>query len=122
MTDQEISSNHAADLRRRAEEMLREKADQSPQDLASLSPDELQHTLHELRVHQIELEIQNEELRRTQFELKTARERYFNLYDLAPVGYVTLSEKGQILEANLTAAGLLGVARDYGDSVKGKRP
>ena len=111
MTDQETSSNHAADLRRRAEEMLREKGDQSPQDLASLSPEEILKILHELRVHQIELEMQNEELQRNQFELKTARERYFNLYDLAPVGYVTLSEKGLILEANLTAAGLLGVKR-----------
>ena len=56
--------------------------------------------------------MQNDELRRAQEELDTARERYVSLYDLAPVGYFTLSEKGRILEANLTAASLLRMPRD----------
>ena len=64
----------------------------------------------ELCVHQIE-EMQNEELRQSQSELDAARKRYFDMYDLAPVGYCTLSEKGLILEANLTTATLLGIAR-----------
>jgi PAS domain S-box-containing protein len=67
--------------------------------------------IHELRVHQIELEMQNEELRRAHEELEAARGRYFDLYELAPVGYVTTSESGLIQEANLTAAALLGETR-----------
>src|SRR5580658_6142786 len=92
-------------LRRRAEAIALENAAHAPEDLQP------QHALHELRVHQIELEMQNEELRRAQEELEISRERYFDLYDLAPVGYFTLSEHGIILEANLTGAKLLGIAR-----------
>jgi len=100
----------AAELRRLAEEKFR-AAPQVPEDVAALSPEQTQRTLHELRVHQIELEMQNEELRQMQTQLNAARARYFDLYDLAPVGYVTLSEQGLILEANLTAATLLGATR-----------
>ena len=65
-----------------------------------------------LRTHWIELETQNEELRRTQIELDVSQTHYTNLYDFAPVGYCTVAdEAGLILQANLTAAAMLGVAR-----------
>ena len=98
-------------LRKRAEALAGERAGEMPENVEDLSPEAARRVLHELRVHQIELEMQNEELRRIQEELEGSRARYFDLYDLAPVGYFTLSEQGLILEANLTAARLLGVAR-----------
>jgi PAS domain S-box-containing protein len=97
-------------LRSRAEDMAREKDKRAPISLEA-APEELRSTLHELQVHQFQLEMQNEELRRTQAELEASRARYFALYDLAPVGYLTIGAGELILEANLAIAKLLGVAR-----------
>jgi PAS domain S-box-containing protein len=111
MTSKDNRPEQGAELRRRAEKIARGKAAQSPEDLDTLLSEETRQTLHELRVNQIELEMQNEELRAAQAELDAARARYFDLYDLAPVGYCTISEPGLIQETNLTAATLLGVSR-----------
>jgi PAS domain S-box-containing protein len=105
MTDKQRIAAEGPDLRRQAEEKARAVSAEAG---APLPPGQVQELLHELRVHQIELEMQNEELRRAQAELAESRARYFDLYNLAPAGYLTLNAKGIILEANLRAADLLG--------------
>ena len=94
-------------LRQKAEDALRKQ--HAARGL--VAPEDAKRLHHELEVHQIELEMQNEELRRAQAELEASRQRYFDFYDLAPVGYFTISEEGLILEANLMSATLLGVDR-----------
>ena len=96
-----------AQLRKRAMDRLEREA----VEISGMSPDETRELAHELRTHQIELELQNEELRRAQAELGESHDRYSDLYDFAPVGYVTISQEGLILEANLTVAEILGVER-----------
>ncbi|MDO9424128.1 MAG: EAL domain-containing protein [Methylobacter sp.] len=73
---------------------------------------ELEMQNEDLRIHQIELEMQNEELLRARAALETSRSRYLNLYEFAPVGYLTLNSEGNIIEINLTAATLLGEERN----------
>ncbi len=108
MNTEPTNPGASADLRQRAEAQVRAHA---PTQLDSLPPEQSRQLTYELRVHQVELEIQNEELRRAQAALEASQARYFDLYDLAPVGYLTLSANGLIQEVNLHAANLLGVTR-----------
>ena len=102
------TSADAAELRRRAEARLR--ADATKGTPARTEAD-TQRLVHELQVHQIELEMQNEELRQSRAEVEAGLERYTELYDFAPVGYLTLGRDGAIRQVNLTGARLLGVER-----------
>ena len=94
-------------LRERAETLL----DAPLTDLSSIPHEEILSLIHELQIHQVELELQNEELRQAQVDLAHSRDRYSDLYDFSPVGYLSLSPDGAILQANLTAATMLGSER-----------
>jgi PAS domain S-box-containing protein len=98
-----------SDLRKRAEDAMWGKHG----DLQKLSVKDAKSLIHELQVHQIELEMQNEELLRAQTELEASRNRFSDLYDFAPVGYFTFDKNGLIIEVNLTAANKLGVERNF---------
>ena len=103
-------SNQKSDLRRLAEERLLESRSDFAEDGAEESANALA-LVHELQVHQIELEMQNEELKRARLEAEEASAKYSDLYDFAPIGLFTLDEQGQILESNLAGATFLGVER-----------
>ncbi len=101
-----------AELRRRAEAQLRKRQrnQQSEVNKQRSAPD-TQRLLHELQVHQIELEMQNEELIRAHAQAQASAEKFSDLYDFAPIGYVSLDDRGQIRELNFAAAKLLGKPR-----------
>ncbi len=107
MDDLKEKGEHDRSLRARAEKKLATAGGAKP-DYGGRDPLAL---IHELQVHQIELEMQNEELRRAHAEADLLRARYQDLYNFAPVGYLTLDRKGSILEANQTCATMLGVPR-----------
>ncbi len=94
-------------LRQRAEDVIKEE-DVVPDETLAW---ETRKLIHELRVHQVELELQNEELRLAQVELEVTKDRYQDLYDFAPVGYFTLGKNGVIQEVNLRGAAMLGMER-----------
>lgn len=105
MTTPEKSENKA--LRKRAEA----KTKRITQSLANLSVESIKELFHEIEVHQIELEMQNQELREIQHRLEVSRDQYSNLFDFAPVGYILLNEKGIVTNINLTGCNILGVDR-----------
>ncbi len=111
MANDKPVSKQFSDLRKRAEKALQERP---PDNLESpeLSNEEMHRLIHELQVYQIELELQNDELRRFQNEIEESRNKYSHLYDFAPVGYFTVKDKGMIAQANLTGAALLGINRE----------
>ena len=98
-------------LRERAEQAFLKNTSLPPAQLEAMTPEAMRQMLHELGVHQIELEMQNDELRRANEALDLSRSRYFDLYDLAPVGYCSLNEQGILIDANITAASLMGITR-----------
>ncbi|CAG0959781.1 MAG: PAS domain S-box protein [Candidatus Methanoperedens sp.] len=107
MRQKTVELEKSETLRKQAERALKGRT----ADLQKLSTKDVQHLVHELQVHQIELEMQNEELRRTQSELEDSRNRYYKLYDFAPIGYFTFDKNGLIIEVNLTGANILGIER-----------
>ncbi len=94
-------------LRATAEERLTS----SPSASGPISEETPERLIHELHVHQVELEMQNEELRKAQLALEDSMGKYIDLFDFAPVGYFTFTRKALIAEVNLTGAALLGVVR-----------
>lgn len=97
-------------LRQKAETLLKKK---SPKQISKFTEDEILKLIHEFEVHEIELEMQNEELNRTRNAQQLATEKYTELYDFAPCGYFTLSKEGKIIELNLLGAEMLGKERKY---------
>ena len=104
MIDEEIDFTDANMLRAKAEKQLRVNAEKSD---ASLIEIDVKKLVHELQVHQIELEMQNVELKQAYETSETALKKYTMLYDLAPMGYFTLASDGTIYDLNFTAAELL---------------
>jgi PAS domain S-box-containing protein len=107
MSTSTVQIGSSATLRLLAEAALADEAVPAPP-----RPDTLQRTAHELRVYQIELEMQNQHLRRSQVDLQASQARYIALFDQAPVGYLSLGPTGAIEEANLAACALLGLTRE----------
>ncbi len=113
MHSNKVELDKARQLCIQAEQLACEEAALHNINVITLSREDTDKLVHELQVHQIELQLQNEQLRSTQSELETSKNKYFELYDLAPVSYITLDRNGLIKEANLTFGKLVGCQRKY---------
>jgi PAS domain S-box-containing protein len=111
MTDNSVDSNQATDKCRLTDKITGRKFPLNPEDFAAISAEEICQIVSDVLVHQIELEIQNEQLLRTQQAQTATRAQYYDLYNLAPVGYCTFNELGEIVEANIAATELLNMGR-----------
>ncbi|MEW6533730.1 MAG: sigma 54-interacting transcriptional regulator [Thermodesulfobacteriota bacterium] len=111
MQNDEREKDEAEKLRRQAETLVGRVP--AGRDVSTLAAEDMRKVIHELQIHQAELEIQNEELRRTQLELETARDKYADLYNFAPVGYFTFNDSGLILDVNHSGALLLNRERRF---------
>ncbi|MBI5681178.1 MAG: PAS domain S-box protein [Methanobacterium sp.] len=101
-----MKDNETNNRRLKAEQLLSERK-------PILKPENVDSLIHELQVHQIELELQNKELRDVESRLEEFSQKYFDLYNFAPVGYLTLDEKELIKDINITGATLLNYEREY---------
>jgi len=108
MSNEELDFTDAQRLRMKAEEQLKEKQNKMG---IPVRETDVKRLMHELQVHQIELEMQNEELQQAYETAETALKKYTMLYDLAPMGYFTLNSEGSICELNFTGADMLGDRR-----------
>jgi PAS domain S-box-containing protein len=108
MASKNETTDKFAELRKRAQDFLKKKGDPK----TVMFVEDVQRLVHELDTYQIELELQNDDLREAQIQLDDSRQRFSDLYDFAPVGYLTISDRGLIMECNLQAARMLGVERE----------
>jgi PAS domain S-box-containing protein len=109
MKDKTSKSSRFNDLRKKAEVILSKGEGKFTKD----DMQDINHLLNELNIHQVELELQNDELRNTQNLLEEVNQKYIALFEMAPVGYFTMDRHGLIKEVNLTASALLGENRSY---------
>ena len=107
MKSNSANPENTPDLRPKAEKILKKRKGES----SDLPTEDLLRLVHELEVHQIELELQNEELIQARAGMEAALNQYSNLYDFSPAGYITLTQAGKIHEANLAATRFIGIER-----------